>query len=212
MSSPAPRTQAQRRDETRRALLDAAVESLTEAGVARTTTLEVQKRAGVSRGALLHHFPSKADLMAATIVHLAEMRGRELRVRAGELPEGEARVGAVFDLLWQSFTGPLFYVAMELRAAARTDAELRAALTRTEAEVHQRIIEQYRVLLGPALAARPGFQTALELTLSLMIGAAMTTLLHGEQARVEQLIAHWKSLFPTLLNQPFSAPFPKVTP
>ena len=210
MPSPAraPRTQAQRRDETRRALLDAAVESLTEAGVARTTTLEVQKRAGVSRGALLHHFPSKAGLMAATIVHLAEMRGRELRVRASELPDGEERIGAVFDLLWQSFTGPLFYVAMELRAAARTDAELRAALTQTEAEVHLRIIEQYRVLLGPEFSSRPGFQTALELTLSLMIGAAMTTLLHGEKARVEQLISQWKSLFPSLLN----APFPKVTP
>jgi len=192
----------------RRALLDAAVESLTEAGVARTTTLEVQKRAGVSRGALLHHFPSKADLMAATIVHLAEMRGRELRVRASELPAGEARIGAVFDLLWQSFTGPLFYVAMELRAAARTDAELRAALTRTEAEVHLRIIEQYRVLLGPEISSRPGFQGALELTLSLMIGAAMTTLLHGEQARVDALITHWKSLFPSLLN----APVPQVTP
>lgn len=214
MPSPAraTRTQAQRRDETRRALLDAAVESLTEAGVARTTTLEVQKRAGVSRGALLHHFPSKAGLMAATIVHLAEMRGRELRVRASELPGGEERIGAVFDLLWQSFTGPLFYVAMELRAAARTDDELRAALTRTEAEVHQRIIEQYRVLLGPAISSRPGFQTALELTLSLMIGAAMTSLLHGEQARVEQLIAEWKSLFPTLLNAPFNATTPRVTP
>jgi hypothetical protein len=150
--------------------------------------------------------------MAATIVHLAEMRGRELKVRASELPDGEERIGAVFDLLWQSFTGPLFYVAMELRAAARTDAELRAALTQTEAEVHLRIIEQYRVLLGPAFSSRPGFQTALELTLSLMIGAAMTTLLHGEKARVEQLISQWKSLFPSLLNQPFSAPIPKVTP
>jgi hypothetical protein len=96
---------------------------------------------------------------------------------------------------------------MELRAAARTDAELRAALTRTEAEVHHRIIEQYRGLLGPELSARPGFQTALELTLSLMIGAAMSALLHGEQARVAQLISHWKALFPSLLNQTF-----QVTP
>src|SRR5215471_3557154 len=59
----APRTQQQRRDETRRALLDAAVESLIDVGFARTTTLEVQRRADVSRGALLHHFPSKAELL-----------------------------------------------------------------------------------------------------------------------------------------------------
>lgn len=197
----APRTQQQRRDETRRALLDAAVESLVEAGFAKTTTLEVQKRAGVSRGALLHHFPTKAGLMAATIVHLAEMRGRELKVRASSLPTGAARIDAVFDLLWQSFTGPLFYVAMELRAAARTDPELRAALAETEREVHDRIVAQYRSLLGPELADRPSFQGALELTLQLMIGAGMTSILHGEQARVEHLIAQWKSLFPSLLQQ-----------
>src|SRR6187402_1697681 len=67
----APRTQQQRRDETRRALLDAAVESLIEVGFARTTTLEVQRRANVSRGALLHHFPSKAELLVAAVDHLA---------------------------------------------------------------------------------------------------------------------------------------------
>jgi len=71
-----PRTQQQRREETRRALLDAAVESLIEVGFARTTTLEVQRRADVSRGALLHHFPSKAELLVAAVDHLAEMRAK----------------------------------------------------------------------------------------------------------------------------------------
>src|SRR6186713_75372 len=82
----APRTQQQRRDETRRALLDAAVESLIEVGFARTTTLEVQRRAEVSRGALLHHFPSKAELLVAAIAHLAEMRAIELKRLSAELP------------------------------------------------------------------------------------------------------------------------------
>ena len=197
------RTQEQRSGETRRALLDAAIESLIEGGFARTTTLEVQKRAGVSRGALLHHCPSKAGLMAATIVHLAEMRGRALRDLAPSLPpasDAHARIDAVFDLLWQSFTGPLFYVAMELRAAARTDRELRDALTETEREVHDRILLQYRILLGPELSARPGFARALELSLLLMMGAGMTTILHGEQARIETLVADWKSQFHTLLE------------
>src|SRR5690348_12172766 len=96
----APRTNAQRRDETRRALLDAAVESLVQHGFAGTTTLEVQKKAGVSRGALLHHFPSKAELLVATIAHLAEMRGRDLKQRSTGLPSGPARIEAVLDLIW----------------------------------------------------------------------------------------------------------------
>jgi AcrR family transcriptional regulator len=196
----APRTQQQRRDETRGRILDAAVESLIAAGVAGTTTLEVQKRADVSRGALLHHFPSKAQLMAATIVHLAEMRGRELKALSTTLPKGRARTAAVFDLAWQSFTGPLFYVAMDLRAAARTDAELRTALLETERVVHERLVAQYRELLGPAIAEHPGFAKAFELTLQLMIGAAMTALLHGKAAKVEPLISLWKSVFPSILS------------
>src|SRR5687767_2258130 len=107
----------------RKALLDAAVGSLIERGFANTTTIEVQRRAGVSRGALLHHFPSKAELLVATIAHLAEMRGRDLKQRAASLPTGPARIEAVLDLLWECFAGPLFQVSLELRAAARTDAE-----------------------------------------------------------------------------------------
>src|SRR3990167_8930260 len=104
----APRTQQQRRDETRGALLDAAVESLIEMGFARTTTLEVQRRAEVSRGALLHHFPSKAELLVAAVDHLAAMRARELKQLASELPEETevaARTDAVIGLLWQCFSG-----------------------------------------------------------------------------------------------------------
>src|SRR5512140_2120275 len=93
----APRTQQQRRDETRRALLDAAVESLIEVGFARTTTLEVQRRAKVSRGALLHHFPSKAELLVAAVDHLAQMRARELKILATQLPQAGARSTARTD-------------------------------------------------------------------------------------------------------------------
>src|ERR1700759_3127557 len=98
----APRPQQQRREEPRRALLDAAVQSLIEVGFARTTTLEVQRRADVSRGALLHHFPSKTELLVAAIAHLAEMRARELKRLAAQLPTSHLdRTGAVLDLLWQ---------------------------------------------------------------------------------------------------------------
>lgn len=197
----APRTQAQRRDEMRNALLDAAVASLVERGFARTTTIEVQRKAGVSRGALLHHFPSKAELLVATIAHLAEMRGRDLRTRAASLPTGPARIEAVLDLLWECFAGPLFQVSLELRAAARTEAELRAPLAVAERLMHERVMNQAAALFGPEIAARAGFEAAMDLTLHLMMGAAMSTLMHQEEPRIQIRINQWKTLFPTLLER-----------
>lgn len=217
-----PRTQQQRREETRRALLDAAVESLIEVGFARTTTLEVQRRADVSRGALLHHFPSKAELLVAAVDHLAEMRARELKAFASQLPPegtepaadgaqrraseqvpgGDARTGAVLDLLWQCFSGTFFKVSMELRTAARTDPELRSVLTVAERSLRDRIVAQSRTLFGRTVAEHPGLERALDITLQLMIGAAMSAVLHGETPHLDDLIEDWKMLFPLVLANP----------
>ena len=221
----APRTQQQRRDETRGALLDAAVESLIEVGFARTTTLEVQRRAEVSRGALLHHFPSKAELLVAAVDHLAEMRARELKVLSRQLPHGRdgegrihsgprgrdeegrihsgprdvSRTDAVLELIWQCFSGPFYQVSMELRAAARTDAELRPVLIAAERSLRDRIFAQARTLFGADVAEHPALERALDLTLQLMIGAANSAVIHADGA-VRLLIDDWKTIFPTLLT------------
>lgn len=195
----APRTQQQRRDETRRALLDAAVESLIEVGFARTTTLEVQRRANASRGALLHHFPSKTELLVAAVDHLAEMRARELKTLAAQLPDGRARTDAVIELLWQCFSGTFFQVAMELRTAARTDPELRPVLITAERALRERIGMQAKALFGKDVAEHPGLERALDFTLQFMIGAAMTSVLHDDP-RLRDLIDDFKTLFPTVLT------------
>jgi AcrR family transcriptional regulator len=208
-----PRTQQQRREETRRALLDAAVESLIEVGFARTTTLEVQRRAEVSRGALLHHFPSKAELLVAAVDHLAEMRAREMKAFASQLPPERARradevdpapgaderTDVVLGLLWQCFSGTFFKVSMELRTAARTDPELRRVLTVAERSLRDRIVAQSRTLFGRAVAEHPNLERALDLTLQLMIGAAMSSVLHGEGSRLDDLVDDWKAMFPLVL-------------
>ncbi len=169
-----------------------------EVGFARTTTLEVQRRADVSRGALLHHFPSKAELLVAAVAHLAEMRARELKQLSSQLPEGRARTDAVLGLLWQCFSGTFFQVAMELRTAARTDPELRPVLASAEKVLRDGIIAQARTLFGPDVAEHPGLERALDMTLQLMIGAAMSAVLH-EDKRLDALIDDWKALFPTVL-------------
>ena len=207
----APRTQQQRRDETRRALLDATVESLIEVGFARTTTLEVQRRADASRGALLHHFPSKTELLVAAVDHLAEMRAAELKVLAAGLPDGRSRTDAVLELLWQCFSGTFFQVAMELRTAARTDHELRPVLVAAERSLRDRIVAQARKLFGKDVSEHPGLERAIDFTLQFMIGAAMTSVLH-EDARLAVLIEDFKTLFPTVLTNAATAPKTKKSP
>ena len=69
-------------------LLEATVELLVEKGYAGTSTTLVSERAGVSRGAQLHHFPTKQDLVVAAVQHVTEVRGAELAAAAEELPTG----------------------------------------------------------------------------------------------------------------------------
>lgn len=118
------RTQAERSAHTRLALLDATVESLIERGFGGTTTTEIVHRAGVSLGAMLHHYPTKADLLTAAVGHVLERRQAEFRKEMADLEMGRDRLDAAIDLLWSAFSGPTFVAYAELWVAARTDPDL----------------------------------------------------------------------------------------
>src|SRR5258708_17704809 len=105
---------------TRLALLDAALDCLVERGYAATTTIETARRAGVSRGAQLHHFPSKGDLLSAAIDHLLQRRLEEFRKAFADLDPNVDLVDGAIDLLWSMFEGPTFVAWAELWVAAPT--------------------------------------------------------------------------------------------
>jgi AcrR family transcriptional regulator len=136
---PPRRTQAERSEATRAKLLRATLECLAERGYARTSTTEVCQRAGVSRGAQLHHFPTKAELVAAAAAYVLERRVEEVTATVGAIAPGPERVEAVIDLLWGIFQSPAAQAWHELVVAARTDDELRphvaAIAERLDAEV-----------------------------------------------------------------------------
>jgi AcrR family transcriptional regulator len=119
------RTQAERSAETVGKLLDATVACLVERGYARTSTNDICRRAGVSRGALLHHFPSKAVLVAAACGHVFDRRVDEFREAMAHVPEGEDRLAAAIDVLWSLYQGETPDAWLELIVAGRTDADLR---------------------------------------------------------------------------------------
>lgn len=166
------RTQIERRAKTHAALLDATVDCLVERGYASTSTNDIIHLAGVSRGALLHHFASKAELMGEAVEHVFNRCEMEFREAFAALPvEGRTLVRAVEEL-WAIFRGPSFDAALELLVAARTDAELRAVLLEVLARFERNVIADFGVLF-PATAANPDGRAMVRLAFATLEGAAI---------------------------------------
>jgi len=163
-ATPTKRTQAERSATTRAALLDAAVACLVEEGYASTTTARVAERAGVTRGAHLHHFGTRQALVAAAVEELTVRRDQDFRAAIAELPEGgRERLEAGLDLMWAGYASPLFQAALGLWTAGRTDPELREHLLAVErrfdrgtAELAQSIFGKDREKLELVLATVRG--------------------------------------------------------
>ncbi len=182
-ANPSPRrSQAERSAATRDALLDATIACLVEDGYANTTTSRVAERAGVSRGAHLHHFQTRQALVAAAMERLAERRGAELLAAAEDLPEGRERLVQGLDLLWASYANPLFQAALDLWSHARTDADLRERLVPVERRLDRQTLAIARRLF-PAIAEQPDFDRLIELAVSTIRGLALLDTLHPGDGR-----------------------------
>lgn len=125
---------------TRQALLDAAIDALCRSGYRELTTNDIARRAGVSRGALLHHFPTKADLVGSAVEHVLRRRLDQFAHAVATLAPSTDIVGAAVDAVWSMFDGPAFVAWVELWVAARTDPALAAMML----DVEQRFTEQSR--------------------------------------------------------------------
>jgi AcrR family transcriptional regulator len=178
----ARRSQAERSAATREALLDATIACLVQDGYANTTTSRVAERAGVSRGAHLHHFQTRQALLAAAMERLAERRGAELLAAAAKLPDGRERLEQGLDLLWASYANPLFQAALGLWSQARTDQELRERLVPVERRLDRQTLEITRQMF-PALAAQPDFDSLIELAGATMRGLALLDTLQPGRGR-----------------------------
>jgi AcrR family transcriptional regulator len=118
------RSQADRRAETQGRLLDATIDELNTRGYAGMSTNEVVRRAGVSRGALVHHFPTKAQLAVAALDRWLSDRLVEFEATFAALLPEERRADVAIDVLWEMFQGPTEAAWLELTVASRTDPDL----------------------------------------------------------------------------------------
>ena len=188
--SPARVPQEERTRVMRQRLLEATVDCLVEHGWSGTSTTLVSQRAGVSRGAQLHHFPTKDDLVLAAVEHLTERRGEELREAARDLPRGKRRTRAVLEMFADHFTSPVFTAALELWVAARTDEALHAAVVPLEQRVGR---EAHRIAVE-ALGvdeSRPRVRELVQATLDLVRGLGLANTITDDTARRDRILAAW---------------------
>ncbi|MFD8234976.1 TetR/AcrR family transcriptional regulator [Streptomyces sp. NPDC059696] len=182
---------------TRQRLLEAAVSCLAEHGWAGSTVSVVAERAGVSRGAAQHHFPTREDLFTAAVEYVAEERSTALRALFPEGAAGDrhAVVAALVDL----YTGPLFRAALHLWVAASNEEQLRPRVTELESRVG-RETHRIAVELLAADESVPGVRETVQGLLDMARGLGLANLLTDDAARRERVVAQWAGLLEETLG------------
>ncbi len=192
--------QEERSRAMRARLLEATVECLVDRGFGSTSTTLVSERAGVSRGAQLHHFPTKNDLVLAAVEHITHLRGAELEAALSRVPAGPRRTRQVLRVLGDHFTSPVFTAALELWVAARTDEQLLAAV----APLEQRLGREAHRLTVLALGAdesRPGVRELVQATLDLVRGLGLATTITDDTRRRARILDQWAATLDIALKE-----------
>lgn len=174
----------------RQRLLEATIECLVEEGWSGTSTTSVSERAGVSRGAQLHHFPTKNDLVIAAVEHLWRNRDREYRAAMTSLAPGPDRVRDVVQVLGEQFSSEMFDAALELWVAARSDPALHAAVADLERTMGRAAHRLTVNALGVDESV-PGVRELVQATLDLVRGLGLASTLSDDTARRRRILDRW---------------------
>ncbi|AYF75421.1 TetR family transcriptional regulator [Nocardia yunnanensis] len=175
---------------TRALLLDAAIDSLAEVGYASASIADITARAGVTRGAQLHHFHTRQELFAQTIEHLTQRQREALQRRERTL----ARVSAgeaLVELVTAPFAGKLGKAAVELYVGIANDRELRRSMLRVQHELTVELLEACGRFVE---APRERLESAFWLTINLVRGATLDEMVGRDRLRRKQVLADWARL------------------
>jgi AcrR family transcriptional regulator len=197
-STPVRQPQQDRSRATRQRLLEASIQCMAELGWAGTTVALVAERAGVSRGAAQHHFPTREDLVAGLIGHMSEVRTDEIDAARTVLQSGRRRTEAVLTVLVNLYNGPLFRAALHLWVAAAADEVLRVQIGPLEAQLgrqaHRMAVDLLRVD-----ESTPGAREMVQATLDMARGLGLAALLSDDSARRARVLRQWARTLDTVL-------------
>jgi AcrR family transcriptional regulator len=193
--------QAQKSASTRKQIIEAAIKAFVSLGYANTTTTHIAEQAGLSRGAMLHHFPSKMDIVKAAVEYLHNKRLAAFRRSITGLPADADRVKMAVEAYWQHVQHPMFVAFFELSVAARTDAELRAILRPVQKEFAVTWYQLAKELFPEWNGKQEAFDLALDLSEFIMEGIAVSHLTHHTPKNVDRLLEYLEKCLRDLLNE-----------
>jgi len=194
------RTQAERSEETRTRILKAAANLIRKRGYARFRTAEVAKEAGLSRGAQLHHFPTKDSLVVATLEHVFEQAQMLSRRRASAVNRPRDLIEAVIEDAREFFFSEHFMVAIDIVLSTSTDQSVRKQIL----DISRKARRPAEAAWAEALAANgvPGQLASdlVALTLSMVRGMALRTLWDNDPKWFDELFALWRQMIKVFLS------------
>ncbi len=197
---PQKNRQQQRSEATQRKLMEATIECLAVHGYSGTSMERVVAQAGVSRGAQVHHFPAKTLLLQSAFRWMLDQLIKDLQSRTRQIAQRRQDPREVFRYLWRDyFAGRLFAVTMELIAAARTDEELRSALTPVSERFHAQVDECFTLLCSDAIPERR-LLMAVNLTMALLRGMGVQTVLFDRPGYFQEMLDEWLGIMEHVLG------------
>ena len=186
--------QAEKSSMTRTAILDAAIQCLIELGYANTTTALIANYASVSRGAMMHHFPSRLSVIKAVIDHLHDLRLREYRELMSDIDDPDRTltrksIRESVESAWRYVNLPSFIAYQELLMASRTDAELNKVIEPVEKDFEKQFLDTVKAVF-PHWENIEALEAAHDLVQFLMKGMALSHISVRKNARAKQVMTY----------------------
>lgn len=183
---------------TRQRLLEATIDCLAEMGWAAATVAVVAERAGVSRGAAQHHFPTREDLITAALEYMFDARMAQSKAEAAALQAADAepvahdlaRTEAVVAQLVESYTTPLFKAALQVWTHAAADPALRERIVPLEARFG-RVSHRLAVEALGVDDSDPTAHHLVQATLDMARGLGLADVLTDDSVRRKQIVHQW---------------------
>lgn len=169
------RTQEERSTETRGRLVEAAIRVLDESGYANLTISKVAQSAGLTNGAMQHHFVSRGELLVAVLNALYPALDIPIERIASQSRPIRQRVSMIVDLFWQIYSRPEYLVIWDIAFGTRSDPTLRAKLQTYQREIAARLPKSLAKVFADVGLSPEDADRTFALVISYLRGLALQT-------------------------------------